>query len=53
MAGTLADGRTVPNSSVADVSIRLFGQSASLDLSARFHVLDYLSSDLVFGMDWI
>ena len=51
MAATLADGSTVHNSSAVGVPIRLFGQSDSIGLSVRCHVLDHLSSDLVFGMD--
>ena len=51
MAVTLADGRTLHNSSAVDITIHLFRQSASLSVLVRYHVLDYLSSDLVFGMD--
>ena len=53
MAVTLADGSTVYNSSVVDVPIHLFEQSDCLDLLARCLVLDHLSNDLVFGMDWL
>ena len=52
MAVTLVDGSTVHNSRAVGVLIRLFGHSTSLDMSVRCHALDYLSSDLVFGMDW-
>ena len=53
MAATLADGSTVHNSSAADVQICLFWQSNSLDLSVLCYVLEHLSSDFVFGMDWL
>ena len=49
----LADGSTVYYSSVIDVPIHLFGQSTSLDISVQCCMLDHLSSDLVFGMDWL
>ena len=29
------------------------GNLTSLDMLVRCHVLDHLSSDLVFGMDWL
>ena len=53
MAVTLADGSTVHNSSAVDISIRLFRQSNCFDLLVRCHILDHLSSDLVFGIDWL
>ena len=53
MAVTLADGSIIDNSSAVDVLIRLFGQSNSFNLLARCFVLDHLSSDLVFGMNWL
>ena len=53
MAVTLVDSSTVNNFSTVDVFIFLFGRSDSLDLFVRCHVLDHLSSDLVFGMDWL
>ena len=51
MAVTLADGITIHKSSTVNIPARLFGQSASLHLPVRCHVLDHLSSDLVFGTD--
>ena len=53
IAITLADGSTIHDSSVVDVLIHLFWQFASLDMLVRCCVLDHLSSNLVFGMDWI
>ena len=47
------DGSTVHNVSDFDVLIHLFGPSTSLDMLIQCHVLDHLSSDLVFGMDWL
>ena len=51
MVVTLADSSTIHNSSAVDIPIHLFGHSDSLDLSDKCHMLDHLSSDLVFGMD--
>ena len=53
MAVTLADASTVHNYSTVDIPILLFGHCAFLDMSVRCHVLDFLSSDLVFRMDWL
>ena len=53
MAITLADGSTVQSSSAVNIPIRLFSHSSSLDMSVRCYVLDYLYSDLAFGMDWL
>ena len=53
MAVTLAEGSTVHNSSAVDGYICLFRHSASLDLLVRYHVLDHLSSYLVFSMNWL
>ena len=53
IAITLADSSTVHNSSTVGIPIHLFGQSDSLTLLVRYCVLDHLSSNLVFGMDWL
>ena len=53
MAVTLADGSIIRKSSAVDVLICLFRQYDSLNMSVRRYVLDHLSSDLVFGMDWL
>ena len=53
MAVTLANGSTIHNSSAFDVPIHLLIQYTPLDISARCHMLDHLSSDLLFGMDWL
>ena len=47
MAVALADSSTVHNSSSVDIPIHLFGNSKSLDMLVRCHVLDHLSSNLV------
>ena len=53
MAVTLADGSIIHNYSAVDVLICLFRNYASLDMPAQCYVLDHLSSDLVFAMDWL
>ena len=53
MAVTLADGSIVHNYSTVNIPLHLFKQFISFDLSLRCQVLDHLSSDLVFGMDWL
>ena len=53
MAVILADGSTVHNSSAVDVPIHQFRHSDYLDLLVICSVLDHLSSDFVFGTDWL
>ena len=51
MAVKLVNDSSIHKASAVDLPIRLFGQSTSLHMLIRCHVLDYLSSDLVFGME--